>query len=260
MLQASSPESRPSPKRYSLVTALVNKMVLFVLAASWLVMQGCAGNSCAQADSSLLVINLLSSRTVTAGQTTTLMVDVPSEQDLTSESVNVVADSPLTVAPSFLGNLAPGDEESVVVTVPASTPPGQYGVRLNNTRTGQTESSVIITVVAASTGPDFSFTASRSTVSTVPTVFSPPVTFTLTSLGGFTGDVSIDWVETADLFVSEAAPKPLVVTVGPSGPATFEKRFYRSATHTNPLTATFTATSGSITKTITITVNHGPAP
>jgi len=175
-------------------------------------------------------------------------------------SVTVEADAPLTLTPNFLGNLAPGDSENVDVTIPSTTAPGDYQVRLINTRTGLVKDSVTITVVAASTGPDFSFTASQSTVSTIPTVYSPPVTFTVTSLGGFTGDVSIDWVEAPELYVSDPTPKPYVVSVENGATVTFDRRFYRSAGHTNPLTATFTATSGGITKTIVITVNHGSGP
>jgi len=256
-LQSSLNPGRPLSGRRS-PRSRMNGLFYVILASCWLVLQGCAGHGCTP--DSLpddLIISLHNSRTVTAGETTTLDVVVPGEQPAVSMSVRVEADAPLTVSPNFLGNLRPLDFEHVEVTIPSTTAPGDYQVRLINTRTGLVKNSVTITVVAASTGPDFSFTASSTTVSTVPTVFSPPVTFTLTSLGGFTGEVSIDWVEDSQLFVSDPEPKPYVVTVENGGTVTFNRRFYRSATHSNPLTATFTATGGGITKTIVITVNHG---
>lgn len=148
-------------------------------------------------------------------------------------------------------------DQSVQVTVPANTAPGRYTFSVSLSRgTGPLDTAEIV-VSEATGGPAFTFTASRRTVSTVPTVFSPPVTFTLTSVNGFAGDVSVNWVEEEGVVSDNPVPKPLVVSLSPTTPRTFTRRFYRFAEHQNPLDVVFTATSGSVVRTVPITVNYG---
>ncbi len=105
--------------------------------------------------------------------------------------------------------------------------------------------------------PSFRIVASPTQVTTANHVPSSNVTFTVTSLNGFTGQVKVSWQ--AD---SEVTPMPgdndFIVNVQPAIPATFTRQFYRYLEDNSPAHVTFSAEDIPFTvrKGTTITINH----
>ncbi len=115
-----------------------------------------------------------------------------------------------------------------------------------------------ITIRGAVGGPSFLFNAEPLTITTENMVDSEEfVTFTLTPVNGFTGDVTIHHQTEFGLF-----PVPgnndFTVNIPNGTPVTFTRRFNRYATITTPMQMTWTAKSTplSITEQLIVTVNH----
>lgn len=106
-----------------------------------------------------------------------------------------------------------------------------------------------LTVTASSGGgPYFTFTANKYEVATVPTVFSEDVTFTVNSINGFDANVKITW-STEDEATVNPSDNEFVVRPRPGFPARFVRRFYRYATHSEPVYIRFSAQDQPFTRT-----------
>jgi hypothetical protein len=140
----------------------------------------------------------------------------------------------------------------VTVTVLPDTEYGSQRFKINRA-SGDELASASVNVVA-SAPPGFSFTASKNLVVTPITTFSEPVTFTLTSEGGFSGTVSINWADIFGAVPSDPTPRPFEVTISPGEPATFVRKFYRFEPGDADIPIVFTATSGLVSKSQTVNV------
>lgn len=148
--------------------------------------------------------------------------------------------------------------EDVVVTVPEGTTPGST-YRLNVMVSGNSEPQVfaVITVGAPEEEGDFTFTANSSVALCPPGSPSAPITFTVSSLRGYTGPVYISWDnEVSGAAPSNPTPNPFTVTVAPGSPATFTRTFSRNATHNVDIPIRFTGTLAEVYKDVTIVVRH----
>lgn len=165
----------------------------------------------------------------------------------------------LSCTPDSVVQISPFVQD-VVVTVPEGTTPGD-GYRLVVRQTGLPNSnlaSASIVVGNPSTEPTFSFTASPNLVTGVAHAYTAPTTFTLSSLNGFSGTVSINWSSAEGIAPNEPTPRPLEVNLTPGTPVTFTRTFYRYAEHHDDIPITFTATSGTTEKSVTVTTRETP--
>ncbi len=121
--------------------------------------------------------------------------------------------------------------------------------------------SVTVTINPATTGtPTFAISAYPMEVTVANGVSQDPATlvsFTVSSVNGFTGPIKITWITDGGV-----SPQPnnndFVVNVTPSTPANFTRHFYRFTTGTEPIPITFNATDIPFTtaKDVTINVKH----
>lgn len=102
---------------------------------------------------------------------------------------------------------------------------------------------------------DFTFTANPTQVTTDIYELSTPVLFTLTSVGGFSGDVVIAWSANGECG-TEPGSQEVTKTVSPSAPTTFALQLVRYPGPA-PITMTFTAThvATNTVRTATMTLN-----
>lgn len=118
--------------------------------------------------------------------------------------------------------------------------------------------SVVVTINHQALGePDFAITAVPLEVTVGNGISQDPATrvaFTVRSINGFTGQVTITWVTDGG-----ASPQPndnsFFVNVAPNAPATFERHFYRYTTGNEEIPITFNATDNPFTKTRGVTIN-----
>ncbi|MEQ1932404.1 MAG: hypothetical protein ABL962_00800 [Fimbriimonadaceae bacterium] len=155
---------------------------------------------------------------------------------------------------SQIGLTAPHVQD-VNVSVPTGTAPGQYDFKVFDDHGSIGTATIIVSNGTA--GGSFSFTATPLEVSTKTNVNSSDVTFTVTSVGGFSGQVTVNWVADGDAspFTGE---NNFVGTVTPSTPWVFKRKMYRWATHAEDIPINFNVTNlaNTIERSVVINVKY----
>jgi hypothetical protein len=140
--------------------------------------------------------------------------------------------------------------QDVVINAPLGTPSGTYDLEIGD----QLDVYRTVHIVVSDGTPDFAITATPTEVSAAPNGMSEKVTFTVSSVNGFSGPVKITWV--AD---GGASPSPndndFTGTVTPSTPYKFELNMYRYATYSTDIPIVFNATDIPFTKQHSVTIN-----
>lgn len=168
----------------------------------------------------------------------------------TSGSVLVTLDTTLaglTLSPkTFVVNLAQGSitPATQLVTVSASANAGPASSSIVATTSWSQKSyhiaSLPITVNAGTGTPHFTFTATPSQVTSAAYQMSAPVTYTLTSVNGFSGTVVVSQQASGEVEIFPTSDDESL-TVSPSGPTTLTRRFTRFI-GTDDISVVFTAT------------------
>jgi Abnormal spindle-like microcephaly-assoc'd, ASPM-SPD-2-Hydin len=147
-------------------------------------------------------------------------------------------------------SIAPGTAASTQFDLPVGVPTGSYS--LSVIANGIQSNSISVNVVAI---PDFSLTASPSSVSVGQDGTSPAVTITVVPVNGFTGSVSLS---------ASGLPSGVTAAFNPTSTTTTSSlTFTATATATKGTsTVTITGVSGSLTNTttvsLTVTAATGP--
>ena len=140
--------------------------------------------------------------------------------------------------------IASGATSSLPISIASSLAPGSYTLQVTGTPAGTTVSAattiVSVTVVTLTAGPDFTLTASPTSV-TVSVGVADTSTITVGPLNGFTGDVSL----TSDNASCSLTP---ATVSGGSGTSTLSCTF----STTGSFVVTVTGTSGSLVHTATV--------
>ncbi|HMS56092.1 MAG TPA: hypothetical protein PKA27_11895 [Fimbriimonadaceae bacterium] len=161
----------------------------------------------------------------------------------------------LTVSPASHAVTIPSSgyvERVFTVTASESAPLGNQN--LVGGVQGYT-TTLAVSVVGEAT-PDFTFTANPGAVTSAIYEYSTPVAFTLTSVGGFSGDVVVDWTANGEVG-SDPGSSEVTHSVSPAAPTVFNLRLVRYPGTDQPITMTFTAThvASNTSRTATVTLN-----
>lgn len=146
--------------------------------------------------------------------------------------------------------------KSVTVSATANAATSQQEVRVltsANVNTGR----VRVNATSGTGQGGFTISASPTVVDTPFYTFSAWVTFTLTSVGDFSGDVEVAATVGGNLAIFPVSI-PETFVVNPGAPTTFTRRFQRYGEGTADVPVTFTAThaASSTTRTVVITGRH----
>ena len=178
-------------------------------------------------------ITITSTLTARTAQPVTLSCVTPLSTGITCGSFSV---NPVTPTGS-------GAISNLAISVASSVVPGSYTLQVTGTPAGTTVSAATTTVsvtVVTLTGPDFTMTASPTSV-TVSVGVAGTSTITVGPLNGFTGDVSL----TSDNASCSLTP---ATVSGGSGTSTLSCAF----STTGSFVVTVTGTSGSLVHTATV--------
>jgi uncharacterized membrane protein len=195
--------------------------------------------------------NAPTSQTVTAGTGTSYGVTVTGSGGFTGNVTLSASGLPSGASASFSPNPVTGGSGSstMSVTTNTSTPAGTYTVTITGSSPGLTHSTTVTLVVNTAPKPDFTISASPTSVS-VNQSSSSSSSITVTDSGGFTGSVTLS---------ASGLPSGVTASFGTNPTiSTSSVTFTASSTATTGTTnVTITGTSGllSHTTTISLTVN-----
>jgi len=193
------------------------------------------------------------SQSVVQGQGTTYTVTLTPLSGF-SGTVNLTASGlPSGAAASYNPPSVTGSGNSTMsVTTSTSTPAGTYTLTITGTSPGLTRTTTVSLTVNSATQPNFSLSASQSSV-TITQGTSGTSTITVNPQNGFGGSVGLS---------ASGLPSGVTASFNPSSTtSTSTLTLTASSTATTgSATVTITGTSGSLTHTTTIalTVNPGP--
>ncbi len=207
-----------------------------------------------------------SSQTVTAGDPTSYTLNVsPSNGYTGSVNLAVTSSLPSGVNVTFETNpvviSGTGSVSSTMsVTTSSSTPANTYTITVKGTDSSDSSLSYStnVTLVVNSSGPPPDYTLSAdSTTLTVPINSSTTDNITVTPTGNFTSDVTLSLSSLPRWVNSNFSVNP--VTNG-QGSSVLTISANRHAKQGGPYTLTLTATSGSLTHMLTLTLYVGTPP
>lgn len=154
--------------------------------------------------------------------------------------------SGITLSPTtFVVNLTQGATTPVTHLVTVSAAANAFvGTNILRSEVTWSQSAyevgrVPITINGGTGTPSFTFTATPSQVTSALYQESAPVTYTITSVNGFTGDVVVSQEADGEVGISPTT-SPETFTVSPGTPTTFTRRFTRYYS-TDDIHVTFTA-------------------
>src|SRR6266850_3013377 len=197
-----------------------------------------------------------SSQTVVAGGNTPYTVNVGALNGF-SGMVNLTASGlPSGADASFNPTSVTGSGSSTMtVTTLTSTPAGTYTITITGTSPGLTHTTTVSLTVNAAATPNFSLSASPSSVTIVQGGSAGTSTITITPSNGFSGSVTLSATGVPSgvtaAFGTNPATSSSILTLTANGTAT-----------TGTATVTVTGTSSSLTHTTTVslTVNAAATP
>ena len=188
----------------------------------------------------------------------------PQSSTITVKSLNSFSDSvaltamsvptglTVDVNPISVAVASGGSATSVLkITVPAGVAAGTYKVTLTGTNGSLSHSAVVTVTVPAPVTPDFSISASPSSL-TIRAGSSGSSRITVTSLNGFGGTVSVA-ASAPSGWSASLSPSSLTVGSGGSASSTLMVTV-PLGTKDGTYTVTVTATSGSLSHTATVTI------
>ena len=197
-----------------------------------------------------------SSQTVTQGSGTSYGITVTASGGFSGAVGFSVAGLPSGASASFSPNSVTGSGSSTMsVTTSSSTPQGTYTLTITGTSGNLTHSVTVSLQVNAATSGTFSLGASASTI-TVAINSSTSDIITVSPSGGFTGSVSLSLSGLPPRTSSSFSINPASITGTSSATSTLTISANRKAT-AGTYNLTLTATSGSLTQSIPLTLIVG---
>jgi kumamolisin len=200
-----------------------------------------------------------SSQSVDPGSPTSYTVDV-SYADGFSGTVSLSTTGlPSGANASFTPSSVSGSSSTTMsVTTGSLTPAGTYPITITGTSGSLSHTTTVTLVVNASASADFSLSAASATI-TVALNSSSTDSITVTPSGGFTGSVSLSLSSLPRRTSSNFSVNPVSITgTSPGSSVLTISTNKRTTTGTYPLM--LTATSGSLTQTINLTLIVGTPP
>jgi PKD repeat protein len=166
-----------------------------------------------------------------------------------SPSGPTVSVNPNTVTVSAGGS----GTSTLTVSSQSNTPLGNYTVTVTGSSGSLSHSTtILVAVIAVTVAPDFSISGSPSSI-TIPRSSSGTFNISLTGINGFSGTVNLSTSTTASGPRTSLSQTSINLPLGGSGTSTLTVRTLKK-THLGSYSVTVTATSGSLSHSITFTV------
>jgi len=201
-----------------------------------------------------------SSRTVTQGSGTSYGVTVTPSGGFSGTVGFSVSGLPSGAGASFNPTSVSGGSGSTTMSVTTSgtTPTGTYTLTITGTSGSLTHQTTVSLQVNAASSGDFALSAASPTI-TVPVNSNSSDSITVTPSNGFTGSVSLSLSGLPSRTSSSFSPISVSITGTGSGGSTLTISANKRATQ-GTYSLLLTATSGSLTHTLPLTLYVGTAP
>jgi len=188
-----------------------------------------------------------SSLTVVQGAGASYTVSIARTGGFTGSVTLSASGLPSGSAANFSPNNTTGNSSTMSVATSATTPAGSYTLTITGIGGSNTRTTAVTVVVQAASGPDYSLSASPSS-HTVVRGARTSYTVTITRSGGFTGPVTLS---------VSGLPGGVGATFRPNtttGAGSTMSVTTRPTTSTGSYSLTITGVSGSLTRTVTVTL------
>lgn len=188
-----------------------------------------------------------SSRTVVQGAGTGYTMSITRTGGFTGSVTLSVSGLPSGAVATFSPNNTTANSSTMTVTTSATTPTGSYTPTITGVGGSLTHTTSVTLLVQAASAPDYSLSASPSSHTVVQGVRTG-YTVTITRSGGFTGSVTLS---------VSGLPSGVAATFSPNnttGTSSTMSVTTSARTRTGSYNLTITAVSGTLTRTITVTL------